>query len=188
MTEWDASVQAIFARNPRSNEFGSNISFMACQQSDLSWTTDRSEFLGRNGSATSPGGVFREQGFSGKVGANLDACGALRKEIELAPGEKILIVFYLGQTHSREEARKILNALRPREGQLMEVKKYWTRVLSKVQVETPDPAMDLMLNRFLLYQTLACRFWARAAFYQAGGAFGFRDQLQDIMALMLVEP
>jgi cyclic beta-1,2-glucan synthetase len=190
VTELDASTGAIFAYNRRSNEYGGHISFAVFKEGCQSWTGDRSEFLGRNGSMAAPGGMYRENGFSNRVGASFDACSALRKDLELGPGEKVQLNFYLGQTENREMARDLIKVLKNKSSDfyLSQVKDFWSEVLNKVQVQTPDASMNLMLNRWLLYQTLACRFWARAGFYQAGGAFGFRDQLQDVMALTAAQP
>ena len=190
ITEFDPMAGGIFAFNARNTEFGTRISFF-CLSSDVdSFTGDRGEFIGRNGAHSSPAGLLNEETLSGKVGAGFDPCAALQTEIELAPGEKCELVFMLGQAESRSAAREILARARSVEPQVLLdlVIADWEKVLGKVQVYTPDPAFDFMINRWLLYQTLVCRFWARSAFYQAGGAFGFRDQLQDVMSLMLSHP
>ena len=108
----------------------------------------------------------------------------------LKPGQQANVVFLLGQAADRETARNLVMRYRAADADavLADVKRHWDRILGTVQVETPDRSMDLMLNRWLQYQTIACRLWARAAFYQAGGAYGFRDQLQDTMALTLALP
>jgi cyclic beta-1,2-glucan synthetase len=190
VTELDAETNAIFAYNPRSNEYGHKISFAAFRDGHDSFTADRTEFIGRNGALDAPGSLFKEAGFSKTVGANLDPCAAFQTHIELEADEETELVFFVGQANSREEARAIISKLRNQSlaAMLSTVQKNWDEILEKVQVETPDLSMDLMLNRWLLYQTTVCRFWARAAFYQAGGAFGFRDQLQDVMALMVSQP
>jgi cyclic beta-1,2-glucan synthetase len=189
VTEFDEESAAIFATNPRSNEYGSKVSFAACSAPLASYTGDRGEFLGRNGSYGSPVGL-RKESLSKRTGAAMDPCAALRSVLEIPAGEKREVVFYLGQADSREEARALLQTARTSgaEEQFRRVTEYWEDTLTAVQVRTPDPAMDLMLNRWLGYQTAVCRFWARAAFYQAGGAFGFRDQLQDVMALLYSRP
>ena len=119
--------------------------------------------------------------------SGLDPCGALQTTVELRPGGRAEIVFFLGEAATTEEARSLVVRYRMADLDviLQAVKEYWDEVLGAVQVTTPDRAMNVLLNRWLLYQTLACRVWARAAFYQAGGAYGFRDQLQDVMALMV---
>ena len=128
--------------------------------------------------------------FPVKSGAALDPCAALQKTLTLRPGARAEIVFFLGQAADREQAIKLLNKTRASnlDDVLSQVKKNWEDVLQAVQIHTPERSMDLMVNRWLLYQTLACRVWARSGFYQAGGAYGFRDQLQDVMALAVSRP
>ncbi len=190
VTEIDAETGAIFARNPWNAEFGHRISFVDFGGLQTAWTADRIEFVGRNGTLEQPVGLIKGTVLSGKTGAGLDPCCALQTTVKLVPGERVERTLFIGQAQDREEARKLIRRWReanPWE-ELMAVKEEWEGRLGKVQVKTPDGAMDIMLNRWLLYQTLVCRFWARAAFYQAGGAYGFRDQLQDCMALVVTEP
>ena len=153
-------------------------------------TADRTEFLGRNGSVSAPAALGRV-GLSGRVGPALDPAAAVMTDTVLAPGQATELVFVLGQAESPEQIRRLVAAYtaagRAREV-LAEVQQRWDHLLNAVQVKTPDPGMDLMLNRWLLYQVLACRVWARSAFYQSGGAYGFRDQLQDVMALACTAP
>jgi len=190
VTEIDVSVNALFAYNPRSDEYGSKISFVALQDEMDSFTCDRTEFIGRNGSLEAPGSLYNPLGFSKQTGAGTDPCAALQQSIELDPGESVEVVVFLGQVADRKKAQELIRNLRSLEvsSLLSEVRFKWEEILSRVTVETPDVAMNLMLNRWLLYQTTVCRFWARAGFYQAGGAFGFRDQLQDTMAMMWTQP
>ena len=153
-------------------------------------TADRTEFLGRNGSVSAPAALGRV-GLSGRVGPALDPAAAVMTDIVLAPGEATELVFVLGQAESPEQVRRLVAAYTAagRAGEVLaEVQQRWDHLLNAVQVKTPDPGMDLMLNRWLLYQVLACRVWARSAFYQSGGAYGFRDQLQDVMALAYSAP
>ena len=153
-------------------------------------TADRTEFLGRNGSVSAPAALGRV-GLSGRVGAALDPAAAVMTHTVLAPGEATELVFVLGQAESLEQVRRLIAAYTAagRAGEVLaEVQQRWDHLLGAVQVKTPDPGMDLMLNRWLLYQVLACRVWARSAFYQSGGAYGFRDQLQDVMALACSAP
>ncbi len=192
VTEFDETANAIFALNARNSEYGTQVSFFLIKEGHRSFTGDRTEFIGRNGSMDAPVGLFRRSGFSGRVGAAMDPCAAFDQNIQLAPGEKKSLTFFLGQAENRVQARAMIAQLKnPSESseQILEkVKSSWDQILNKVQVQTPDKAMNLMLNRWLLYQTLASRFWARSGFYQAGGAYGFRDQLQDVMALTVSQP
>ncbi len=188
VTEFDEASGAIFALNPRSNEYGARVSFLAATRKISSYTGDRTEFLGRNGNPARPAGLFQE--LSERVGATLDPCGALQCEVEIPPGKSVELSFFLGQGENRVATRELILTLR--DGSLEKIFQgvlaHWENVLTAVQVRTPDEAMNLMLNRWLLYQTTVCRLWARAAFYQAGGAFGFRDQLQDVLALLYSQP
>ena len=153
-------------------------------------TSDRTEFLGRHGSTAAPAAMGRV-GLSGRLGAALDPCAALHATFSLGPGEEKEIVFLLGQADDLATARDLLRRYREpdqaREA-LEAVKTRWDAVLNAVQVQTPDPAFDLVVNRWLPYQVLSCRLWGRSAFYQSGGAYGFRDQLQDVMALVYGAP
>jgi cyclic beta-1,2-glucan glucanotransferase len=189
VTELDSQTGALFARSTWVGEFGGRVAFadLAGQQSSV--TSDRAEFIGRNGTLARPAALERSRSLSGKSGAGLDPCAALQTSIELRPGAKAEIVFFLGQAENSEQARQLLAHYRVADldAILAEVTGRWDDVLGTVQVTTPEPAMDLLMNRWLLYQTLACRVWGRAAFYQLSGAFGFRDQLQDVMALCVAK-
>jgi cyclic beta-1,2-glucan synthetase len=190
VTEIDAQTRAMLARNPSSVAFADRVAFMDLGGRQETWTGDRTEFLGRNGGLDQPAALATGEVLSRRVGAGLDPCGALQTRLELAPDERVEIVFFLGQAANAAEARSLL--ARYRSADLEEVRRAvvgaWDAMLHKVQVKTPDRAMDLLLNRWLLYQTLVCRVWARSAFYQASGAYGFRDQLQDGMALAVARP
>ncbi len=185
VTEIDPDTGALLARNPWNVDFGDRVAFADLRGRQTSWTADRTEFLGRHGTVDHP--ALLEQGgpWSGKVGAGLDPCAALQTVIVVPPGGREEVVFLLGQAATVEDARALLTGYRTRDLDLIlqGVQTRWDDIVGSVQVRTPDRSMDLMLNRWLLYQTLACRIWARSAFYQAGGAYGFRDQLQDVMAL-----
>jgi cyclic beta-1,2-glucan synthetase len=185
ITEIDGPSKALLARSAWNGEFGGRMAFADLAGRQTSFTGDRTEFLGRNGSPDHPAGLEKGTPLSGKVGALSDPCAALQTMIELRPGARAEVIFFLGETESRETARELL--LRYRAADLdkifQSVTRRWDDILGTVQVTTPDPSMDILLNRWLLYQTLACRIWARAAFYQLSGAYGFRDQLQDGMAL-----
>jgi cyclic beta-1,2-glucan synthetase len=190
ITEMDAATGAMFARNPASRDFGARIAFADLGGAQTAWTGDRTEFLGRNGDSDRPASLGRRERLSGRVGAGLDPCCALQTTVEIPAGGHASVAWFLGQTGTRDEARRLIQRYRSEDldASLEAVKDGWTEVLSTVQVKTPDRSLDLMLNSWLLYQTLACRLWARTAFYQASGAYGFRDQLQDVMALAVSRP
>jgi len=190
VTEVDPVSGAVFARNPYSNEFADRVVFVDASETIRTFTGDRTEFLGRNGTPANPDAMRRVR-LSGRVGAGLDPCAAMQVHASLEEGQDKEIVFILGAAGSENEARQLVqrfrgtaNAYRALEG----VWHYWSRTLGAVYVETPDAAVNFLANGWLLYQTLACRMWARTGFYQSGGAFGFRDQLQDAMALVHTEP
>jgi cyclic beta-1,2-glucan synthetase len=189
ITEKD-ETGALFARNPYNNEFAGRVAFVDLSEPERSVTADRKEFLGRNGTPERPEALGRAS-LSGRTGAGLDPCAAIKAPVSLAPGETRQVVVLIGEAENREEARRIIRKYRDPAsawGAFDEAVAYWDDLLSAVQVKTPDAAMDVMLNRWLLYQTLACRVWSRSAFYQSGGAYGFRDQLQDVCALVYSKP
>jgi cyclic beta-1,2-glucan synthetase len=190
VTELDPETGAMLAHNPWSTTFGSRVAFADLGGRQTACTGDRREFLGRNGTLDNPAALAGEVLLSQRVGAGLDPCGALQTPVELKPGGAVEIVFFLGQAATAADAQSLIARYRAADldGVLREVVGHWDDVLGTVQVKTPDRSMDIMLNRWLLYQTLACRMWARSAFYQASGAYGFRDQLQDGMALALSRP
>ena len=189
-TELDEQSGAMLARNRWSATFGSRVAFAALAGRQTTWTADRTEFLGRDGGPVSPLGLAGREPLSGRTGAGLDPCAALQTVVELGIGESVEVVSFIGQCGSAEEVRALIARYRQADldAALASVTAHWDTVLGTVQVKTPDRAMDIMLNGWLLYQTLACRITARSAFYQASGAYGFRDQLQDGMALTLALP
>ena len=190
VTEIDAATGAMLARNPWSIEFGHRVAFADLGGRQNSWTADRREFIGRNATLDRPAALAGAAPLSNRVGAGLDPCGALQNRLELRPNSTSKIVFLLGETATKAEAQALIGKYRTADlaAVLATVTRLWDETLATVQVKTPDRAMDILLNRWLLYQTLACRVWARAAFYQASGAYGFRDQLQDVMALCVSKP
>ena len=190
VTAIDPPTGAILARNTWNSDFGGCVAFVDLGGAQTAWTGDRTEFLGRNGTLDRPAGLERGVRLSGRVGASLDPCAALQAMIALRAGERAEIVLLLGEAASREDAGELITRYRSADldAALGSVLERWNDVLDAVQVRTPDRSMDILLNRWLLYQTLACRVWARAAGYQAGGAYGFRDQLQDVMALAVARP
>jgi cellobiose phosphorylase len=189
-TEVDAGTGALFARNPYNTEFADRVAFFDVDDAARTLSGDRTEFLGRNGALQSPAAMTRSR-LSGKVGAALDPCAAIQVPFDLADGQEREIIFTLGVGRDADDARNLAYRFRgsgAARGALEEVWHYWNHTLGAVQVETPDPSLNVLTNGWLSYQTLACRLWARSAAYQPGGAFGFRDQLQDAMALIHAEP
>ena len=190
ITEIDANTGALFAWNPYNTEFPNRTAFFDVDEAIRTVSGDRAEFLGRNGTLRSPAAMARLR-LSGRVGAALDPCAAIQVSFELAAGQEREIVFRLGVGRDAEDAGNLVRRFRgtvAARGALEAVWQYWQHTLGAVNVETPDRSLNILTNGWLLYQTLACRLWARSGYYQSGGAFGFRDQLQDVMALIHTEP
>jgi len=190
VTEIDPISGALFARNPYNTDFPGRIAFFDVDETIRSLSGDRTEFLGRNGRQESPAAMTRTR-LSGKVGAALDPCGAIQVPFELADGHAREIIFRLGVGRDVNDARQLVQRFRgvaAGRAALETVWQHWTHTLGAVHVETPDPSLNVLTNGWLLYQTIACRLWARSGYYQSGGAFGFRDQLQDTMALIHAKP
>ncbi|MCX6026973.1 MAG: hypothetical protein NTY23_12065, partial [Chloroflexi bacterium] len=188
--EYEPEAHVLLAHNPYSTEFSGRFAFLAACQRPHGLTTDRTEFLGRMGDMQRPAALTRV-GLAGVVRAGLDPCAALQLHVELKPGESKEVFFILGQATQREDAVRLARRFEDpaqMEAAWRDTLALWNDVLGCVTVTTPDPSMDLMLNRWLLYQTLSCRMWGRSALYQSSGAFGFRDQLQDAMALVHAAP
>ncbi len=188
-TEIDLDSGALFARNPYNTEFAERTAFFDVDDTNRTVSGDRREFLGRNGTLKNPAVMARAR-LSGKVGAALDPCAALQVNVELATGQEREIRFTLGVGRDAADASQLVRRCRGKAARaaLEKVWHYWNHTLGAVQVETPDASLNVLTNGWLLYQTLACRLWARSGYYQSGGAFGFRDQLQDVMALVHAEP
>ena len=189
ITEVDSSSGALFARSAWNGDFAGRIAFADMAGRQSSFTADRTEFFGRNGGPERPAALETSRPLARKTGAALDPCAALQTIVELRPGARVEIVFLVGETESREKARELINRYRVLDLHQVfrDVLRQWDDILGAVQVNTPDQSMDVILNRWLLYQTLSSRVWARAAFYQLSGAYGFRDQLQDTMALTVAK-
>jgi cyclic beta-1,2-glucan synthetase len=190
VTDVEENEGAIFARNSYNNEFSSRVAFAGTSEHRFTFTCDRKEFIGRNGSLAQPA-ALRRTALSGRDGAGLDPCTAIQVSIELAPGEAREVIFLLGQAESIEEARATNARFRSTHSvnEAFEgVLGFWDQILGTIEIKTPDASMDTLVNRWLLCQTLACRVRGRSAFYQSSGAFGFRDQLQDVMALVYASP
>ncbi len=186
ITALDPDTHALLARNPWNADFGGRVAFFDLAGRQTAWTTDRTEFLGRNGSPDRPAALNRGRTLSGAVGAGHDPCAVLQTSFELANGAQTQVVVLLGQADDADAAIELVrrSRLAPHDETLRNVTDFWSDIQCAIQVSTPDRSMDIMLNGWLVYQTLACRIWARSAFYQAGGAYGFRDQLQDVIALL----
>ena len=189
-TEIAAASGALLAHNVFHRELSEQVAFFDVHDPTRTLSGDRQEFIGRNGSPAQPAALQRTH-LSGTVGAGLDPCAALQIKLSLAPDESREVIFRLGVGGDREQADALIQRYRAvgAAGRALdEVQAHWRQTLGALQIETPDPALDVMVNGWLLYQTLACRLWARSGYYQSGGAFGFRDQLQDSMALAHAAP
>ncbi len=190
VSEIEPKTSALLARNPWRMEFQDRVVFMDTLGRQQSCTGDRTEFLGRHGSLSEPAALRSTNPLSNHVGGGLDSCGALQTKLTLRAGEETELVFLLGEEASKDAAVGLIERYRGADldDAFKAVTDYWDRTLGVIQVKTPDPAIDILLNGWLLYQTQACRLWARTGFYQASGAYGFRDQLQDVMALCVSRP
>jgi cyclic beta-1,2-glucan synthetase len=191
-SEVDPYSGALYARNPYNTEFPDRVAFFDVDDANRTTTCDRAEFIGRNGSLENPAALARAH-LSGKIGSGLDPCAAIQVGFDLADGEEREIIFRLGlaNTPGGDDANTLVHRFRGANAArraLEAVWQYWNHTLGAVQVETPDESLNVLTNGWLLYQTMACRLWARSGYYQSGGAFGFRDQLQDAMALVHAEP
>jgi cellobiose phosphorylase len=190
VTDVDQPTGALFARNHYNTNFPGRIAFFDVDEGTRSMTGDRTEFLGRNGTLQNPAAMGRLR-LSGKVGAALDPCGAIQLPFELAPGQERELTFRLGMGRDAEDARQLVRRFRGAVAGRTAIEKvwqHWTHTLGAVHVETPDQSLNVLANGWLVYQALGCRLWARSGYYQSGGAFGFRDQLQDVMALVHAKP
>jgi cyclic beta-1,2-glucan synthetase len=189
MPEFDPEKNALLASNHFNSEFGERVAFLASNKKPHNITTDRAEFLGRMGSMRAPAALARI-GLASAVNAGLDPCAVIQLHVDLAPGASEEVFFLIGQGANRAESLALIGQIQEQgiDSILDSVNQQWDDILNTITVETPDPSMNIMLNRWLLYQTLSCRLWGRTALYQSSGAFGFRDQLQDVMALLHARP
>ena len=193
-TSVDPELGILFARPERSSEHADAIAFAAVVAEGAlpaRWGTDRAQVLGRGGSPRHPAAVSEGRGPDGRTGTGFDPCFCLETRLEVAPGETRRCAFLLGEAKDVEIVTAIVARLRGPKALAFareEVVSQWAERLGRLRIETPVEALDLPLNGWLAYQTLACRLWARAAFYQSGGAYGFRDQLQDAAALIPIDP
>ncbi|MEP6735492.1 MAG: glucoamylase family protein [Chryseolinea sp.] len=190
VTELDTSTGAIFAKNAYNTEFPNRVAFFDVDDPQYDFTSDRTEFIGRNGTLASPDAMLRTK-LSGKSGAGFDPCTALRVPIELDIDATREIVFRMGAGKDRFEAVDTIKRFRGQKASsisLQNVRQYWDRTLRAIRIETPDDSLNTLSNGWLQYQVMACRLWGRSGYYQSGGAFGFRDQLQDVLALTHSNP
>ncbi len=190
MPEFESDKHALLATNRFNSEFGERVAFLAANKKPHGVTADRAEFLGRMGSLRAPAALGRI-GLESAVNAGLDPCAAIQLHVDLPPGASEEVFFLIGEGANRAESLTLIGQFQA-EGHMetiwRAIQQQWEDILNAITVETPDPGMDLMLNRWLLYQTLSCRLWGRTALYQSSGAFGFRDQLQDVLALLHSRP
>jgi cyclic beta-1,2-glucan synthetase len=190
-TTFDAASRSILARNAFEEQFAEWVAFCALSEPVAGHTADRREFIGRSGTLGAPAALVHAATLAGRTGAGRDPCAALQCVLELQPGESRELAIALGAGASEADALRLAgtyaDAARARAA-VEQTADEWRRRLSVVRVSTPEPAFDMMLNRWALYQALACRMWARSALYQSSGAYGFRDQLQDAMAFVYAEP
>ena len=190
VTEIDPNSGALLARNAYNPEFAEHVAFFDVDDVTRTISGDRTEFIGRNGTLRNPAALARSR-LSGKVGAAMDPCAAIQIPFELADGASREIIFRIGVGRGTDDASQLVQRLR-RSGTaratLEAVRQYWKTTLGAVQIETPDRSLNVLCNGWLVYQTMACRLWGRSGHYQSGGAFGFRDQLQDVMALVHADP
>ena len=194
VSQADEDGKTLYAKSFYNNEFAGRTVFSSIQDGGVAsntwFTTDRKSFIGRNRSLSSPAAVVSGQTLDEKVVIGEDVCAALQADIELSAGETKTIWFLDGEATSMEKAESMINRfseIGSVDNAFEEVRQYWEKTLTKIQVSTPDRSLDLMLNGWLMYQNLSSRMWGRTAYYQAGGAFGFRDQLQDVMSVLYVD-
>jgi cyclic beta-1,2-glucan synthetase len=191
VTEFDSHARAILARNRFDASFAEHVAFSWMSEPLAGYTADRREFLGRNGTTVSPAALEAKAPLEETTGAALDPCAVLQATVSLAPRESRDVVILLGATRGLDEARALIARYGARGAASHAIDESiadWHRRLTTITVRTPDALFDAVMNRWALYQALACRMWARSAFYQSSGAYGFRDQLQDVMAFVYHDP
>jgi len=190
ITDFDTEHNAVLARNPYNTTFGGRVCFAASSERVIAATGNRRAFLGRNGSMSSPA-ALAEESLNGEFGAGMDACAALQVRLTIDAGATRHLVFLLGEGRSHDHALALIKTHASTDHAvtaLTAARGTWDRLLDTIKVHTPDDSFDILINRWLLYQSLSCRIWSRAGYYQPGGAFGFRDQLQDVMSLLYAAP
>ena len=186
----DPATGVLMARNPYSLDYGERVAFLAGDKEPDFLTSDRQEFLGHHGTVELPHSVVNGAPLSGRLEAGSDPCAAMARDVNVPAGGEISLLWLMGDAGSTEDANELVTRHRRKDfdERLADNDRDWRGFLDTLQVETPDKALDVMVNHWLPYQSLACRIRARSAFYQASGAFGFRDQLQDTLALLLHDP
>lgn len=190
ITEMDNRSGAVLATNAYNTEFADRVAFFDVDDINKSFTTDRAEFIGRNGTLSNPEAMNKSR-LGGRIGATLDPCAALQVVFDLAEEEEHEVVFRLGSGKNMHDTLGLIQQFAgsaAAQTALKTVAAFWEQTLGTVHIETPDAAINLIANGWLTYQTIACRIWARSGFYQSGGAFGFRDQLQDTLSLLHAQP
>ncbi len=189
-TRMHPNKKTILVENNYNSDYKNRMAFIDVTEKERTYTGDREEFMGTNGDITSPQGLKYKK-FSNFLGGGHDPCVAVQINLNLQAGQEKEIIFLLGQSKDSNEINTIVEKytdINNAKKALQEIKEFWQAILGDIKVKTPDLSMDIMLNGWLLYQTLSCRMWARTAFYQSGGAYGYRDQLQDVMGLVYVLP
>jgi len=189
-TRRDPATGALLANNSWTPTYAGRVAFADLRGQQTGWTCDRREFIGRNGALDRPAALLTGKPLSGRSGSGLDPCAALQTSVDIAPGASVELTLLLGDGANEAEALALITRYRKADlgAVLQAVRQFWAATTGMVQVRTPDRSMDIMLNGWLTYQVVSCRIWARAAFYQASGAYGFRDQLQDCMAVAGILP
>jgi len=190
VTEFNPEYRTLLTRNPYNSEFPNRVAFLDVNTVQFGFTTDRNEFIGRNGTLSKPEAMKRLR-LSGKHGAGYDPCTAIQVPIILQTGEGRELTFKMGAAKDVTEAQQLINRFRNKDevtNSLTKAREYWQHTLGSIKIKTPDQSLNILTNGWLLYQVIACRLWGRSGFYQSGGAFGFRDQLQDVMAVMHAQP
>jgi cyclic beta-1,2-glucan synthetase len=190
ISEYDQARECLLATNPYNAELGARTAFLIASKPIHGLTADRAEFFGRGGTRAFPA-ALRRMGLETRITPGEDPCAVLQLHLDLPPNAVEEIYFVLGQGNNKEHALALAEKYHGPASVAaawLRTQAFWDRLLDTIQVHTPEPAVDLILNRWLLYQTLSCRVWGRTAFYQSSGAFGFRDQLQDVLALLPIDP
>ena len=188
-TSYDSDSASVFGQNFFDQEFAELVAFLAMSGDITSYTADRREFIGRNGTPARPAALSKAA-LGESVGEVVDPCGALQTSMTIHPGETAEVVVLLGAVTSMDDARILIRRYKSAETAVAEVDRAaqsWQRRLSTIRVKTPDQSFDRIENGWLLYQALSCRMWGRTALYQSSGAYGFRDQLQDSMAFLYAD-